>query len=149
MARMNDPTRPCPHCGQPVEAYRNPLPTVDLIIESEGGVVLIKRRNPPHGWALPGGFIDYGEGAEEAALREAEEETGLRVELIRQFHVYSAPGRDPRFHTISIVFVARATGRPRASDDAVEAAIFPPSSLPEAIAFDHGQILDDYFARRY
>ncbi len=128
---------------------RNPVPTVDLIIECNGGVVLIRRKNPPHGWALPGGFVDYGESLEEAARREAKEETGLDVELVRQFHTYSEPGRDPRLHTITTVYVARAAGEPRAGDDAVDAAVFGKDDLPGDIAFDHREILMDYFGKRY
>jgi ADP-ribose pyrophosphatase YjhB (NUDIX family) len=129
--------------------HRNPLPTVDIIIECEGGVVLIKRKNPPHGWALPGGFVDYGESLETAAVREAKEETGLDVELIRQFHTYSDPDRDPRHHTISTVFIAQAQGKPRPGDDAGEALVFQRPHLPEPIAFDHTRILGDYFMRRF
>lgn len=127
----------------------NPLLTVDAIVEVEGGIVLIKRRNPPHGWALPGGFVDYGESVEEAITREVKEETGLDIRLIRQFHAYSDPKRDPRQHTVSIVFIATASGRPRAGDDAMEAGIFTRDSLPKDIVFDHRQILDDYFNRKY
>ncbi len=127
---------------------RAPLPTVDVIIEYGGGVVLIKRRNPPYGWALPGGFVEYGETLEEAAVREAREETGLEVELLRQMHTYSEPSRDPRGHTISTVFIARGRGQLRASDDAAEARVFKKDALPP-LAFDHGRILEDYFLRRY
>ena len=129
--------------------YRNPFPTVDIIIEINGGVVLIKRKNPPFGWALPGGFVDYGESLEEAAIRESKEETGLNIKLIRQFHAYSDPGRDPRHHTITVVYIASAQGKPRGKDDAVEAHIFTRSTLPENIAFDHKQILEDYFTGKY
>jgi ADP-ribose pyrophosphatase YjhB (NUDIX family) len=129
--------------------YRNPLTTVDLIIEYRDGIVLIKRKNPPYGWALPGGFVDYGESLEDAARREAKEETGLDVELIRQFHTYSAPGRDPRFHTITTVYVARAAGDLIAGDDAGDVGVFPTNQLPDDIAFDHKEILDDYFRKRY
>jgi 8-oxo-dGTP diphosphatase len=122
---------------------------VDIIIELRGGVVLIQRKNPPHGWALPGGFVDWGETLEAAAAREAREETGLEVELIRQFHTYSAPGRDPRGHTVSTVFTARAEGTPRAADDAKAAGVFGKNTLPEVIAFDHREILEDYFKERY
>lgn len=124
---------------------RNPFPTVDIIIEMQDqSIVLIKRKNPPPGWALPGGFIDYGESAEAAAWREAREETGLEVELVEQFHVYSDPERDPRHHTLSVVFIGRATGKPRGADDAAEARGFDPDELPEQMAFDHRQIVSDY-----
>ncbi|HDH02561.1 MAG TPA: NUDIX hydrolase [Nitrospirae bacterium] len=129
--------------------YKNPLPTVDLIIEYDSGIILIKRRNPPHGWALPGGFVDCGESLEAAAVREAKEETGLDVELVRQFHVYSEPERDSRFHTITIVYIARAKGIPRAGDDAADVGVFTRDNLPEDIAFDHRDILMDYFEKRY
>jgi ADP-ribose pyrophosphatase YjhB (NUDIX family) len=127
----------------------NPLPTVDLIIEYNDGIILIKRKNPPPGWALPGGFIDYGESIESAAIREAKEETGLKVELVRQFHTYSDPKRDPRHHTITTVLIARATGRPSAGDDAKAAGIFRRENLPEQIAFDHRDIINDYYTGRY
>jgi ADP-ribose pyrophosphatase YjhB (NUDIX family) len=128
---------------------RNPLPTVDLIIEQGDGIVLIRRGNPPPGWALPGGFVEYGESLEDAAVREGLEETGLAVTLLRQFHTYSAPGRDARFHTISTVFIARAEGTLAAGDDAADAAIFTRATLPDPIAFDHRAILEDYFTGRY
>jgi len=131
------------------EKPRNPYLTVDVIIEVEGGIVLIKRKNPPPGWAIPGGFVDYGESLEEAAVREAKEETGLDIELIRQFHTYSDPKRDPRHHTVSTIFIARASGTPRAADDAKEVGIFTRDNLPEDIAFDHRQILEDYFNNKY
>jgi ADP-ribose pyrophosphatase YjhB (NUDIX family) len=104
--------------------HRNPIPTVDIIIEISGGIILIKRKNPPFGWAIPGGFIDYGESAEHAAKREAKEETGLDIENLKQFHTYSAPDRDPRHHTISVVFNARTSGTPKADDDAADIGIF-------------------------
>jgi len=128
---------------------RNPVPTVDLIIEYREGIILIERKNPPYGWALPGGFVDYGETLESAAKREAKEETGLDVELVRQFHAYSDPKRDPRHHTITIVFVAHAKGRPKAGDDAKELGIFTENTLPDTIAFDHRAILADYFSGRF
>ncbi len=131
------------------KAGRNPLPTVDIIIEIRSGIVLIERKNAPHGWAIPGGFIDYGESAEAAAVREAREETGLSVELIRQFHTYSDPERDPRFHTISTVFIAGADGVPKAGDDAKGIGIFDKNNLPSPVCFDHSLILQDYFSRRY
>jgi ADP-ribose pyrophosphatase YjhB (NUDIX family) len=129
--------------------YRNPIPTVDIIIEYKGGIVLIKRKNEPVGWAIPGGFVDYGETLESAAVREAKEETNLDVELIRQFHTYSDPKRDPRKHTISTVFIAKGYGELKPGDDALEAGVFTEANLPEPIVFDHKEILRDYFSRRY
>ncbi len=128
---------------------RNPVPTVDIIIEFRGGIVLIERANPPHGWALPGGFIDYGESAEDAAAREAKEETCLSLEGLRQFHVYSDPKRDCRTHTITTVFVARGQGELRGADDAETAAVFAPREIPEEMAFDHRRIIEDYLTRRW
>ena len=137
----------CPHCGGLVAKYRNPLPTVDIIIELEDhGIVLIQRAKEPVGWALPGGFVDYGESLEEAARREAREETSLRVELQGQLGAYSAPDRDPRHHTITVVFLARAQGKPQARDDAKEVGVFMEYNLPSPLAFDHAQILADYFS---
>ncbi len=125
---------------------RNPIPTVDIIIELEsGGIILIRRKNPPPGWALPGGFVDYGESLETAAVREALEETTLQVQLVELFHVYSDPNRDPRQHTLSTVFIATASGTPRGEEDAAEARIFSEQNLPAQLAFDHSQILRDYF----
>ena len=126
--------------------YKNPLPTVDIIIELEGGgIVLIKRKNPPYGWAIPGGFVDEGESLEDAAVREAREETGLNVRLRCQMHTYSAPGRDPRFHTITTVFSAAARGTPVAGDDAAGVGVFSEENLPADMAFDHRKVLGDYF----
>jgi 8-oxo-dGTP diphosphatase len=125
---------------------RNPVPTVDTIIEVPDGVVLIKRRYEPAGWALPGGFVEYGETLEAAAVREAQEETGLAVTLTELFNVYSDPCRDPRRHTIGTVFIGTATGVPVAADDAAAAGVFTAESLPTPLAFDHAQILADYFA---
>ena len=128
--------------------FRNPAPTVDAVILLPGDrVVLVRRRNPPHGWALPGGFVDEGERLDVAAAREAEEETGLRVTLLEQFHAYSDPSRDPRRHTISTVYLATAEGEPRGGDDAAEARAFPWTALPAPVVFDHGTILAD--VRRY
>jgi 8-oxo-dGTP diphosphatase len=132
-----------------VKTRRNPYLTVDIIIEIAGGIVLIERKNPPHGWALPGGFVDWGESLEEAAVREAKEETSLDVQLLRQFHTYSAPGRDPRHHTITSVYIARANGTPCAEDDAQVLGIFTETTLPAPLAFDHAEILADYFSRKY
>jgi 8-oxo-dGTP diphosphatase len=133
--------------------YRNPTPTVDIIIElidrRDRPIILIERLNPPYGWALPGGFVDYGESLETAAIREAQEEVGLDVRLLEQFHVYSAPDRDPRQHTISIVFIATATGTPIAQDDAKSLGIYAPWEIPPALCFDHGQIVQDYLQYRH
>jgi 8-oxo-dGTP diphosphatase len=140
----------CPQCGTLVIQYINPAPTVDIILEVQGdegkdGIVLIRRKNEPFGWALPGGFVDYGETLEEAAARETKEETGLEVKDLRQFHSYSDPKRDPRGHTISTVFIAQGKGKLRAGDDAAGAGFFSQKDLPTPIAFDHAGILHDYF----
>jgi ADP-ribose pyrophosphatase YjhB (NUDIX family) len=146
--RMVKKTIQCPKCNNEIVLYQNPIPTVDIIIEIESkGIVLIKRKNPPYGWAIPGGFVDYRESLEEAAVREAKEETNLDVKLIKQFHTYSDPILDPRHHSISTVYIAKAKGIPKAKDDAVEIGIFTESNLPEKIAFDHRSILKDYFKR--
>jgi ADP-ribose pyrophosphatase YjhB (NUDIX family) len=137
----------CPHCGKEVEKYRNPFPTVDVVIETEGGIVLIRRKNPPYGWALPGGFVNYGETLEMAAIREAKEETSLDIELISQLGAYSDPSRDPRLHTISVVFRAKAKGKACAADDAIGIDIFNHDNLPTDLAFDHDRILSDYFEK--
>jgi len=130
-------------------SHKKPVLTVDIIIEiEEGKIVLIRRKNPPFGWALPGGFVDYGESLEQAAVREAEEETSLKVNLVRQMHTYSNPNRDPRRHTISTVFIARAEGTPKAADDAEAIGVFNRLTLPSPLAFDHGLILNDYFLQK-
>jgi 8-oxo-dGTP diphosphatase len=132
-------------------AYRNPVPTVDIIIELidrvDRPIVLIERCNEPLGWALPGGFVDYGESLETAAIREALEETNLAVQLVEQFYAYSDPQRDPRQHTLSQVFIATATGEPQAQDDAKSLQVFSLAHIPTALCFDHDRILADY--RRY
>ncbi len=138
----------CPHCGKATTRYRNPFPTVDIIILIGGDIVLIERQNPPHGWALPGGFVDYGESLEEAAIREALEETGLKVGNLQQFRAYSDPDRDPRQHNISMVFSAEATGCPTAGDDAINVRLFPVDDLPAPLCFDHAQIINDYLAAK-
>ena len=111
-------------------------------------IVLIRRKNPPHGWALPGGFVDVGESLEQAAVREAEEETALRVTLKMLLGCYSDPTRDPRGHTASVVYIAEAIGEPQAQDDAAGVAIFSPEALPSPLAFDHARILRDYLMWR-
>jgi 8-oxo-dGTP diphosphatase len=133
-------------------APKTPALTVDIIIELKDRpdvpIVLIRRKNPPHGWALPGGFVDVGEAVEHAAVREAEEETALRVMLKMLLGCYSDPARDPRGHTASVVYVAEAEGEPRAQDDAAGVAIFSPEALPAPLVFDHARILRDYLAWR-
>ncbi|MCK6525423.1 NUDIX hydrolase [Myxococcota bacterium] len=124
--------------------YRNPKPTVDVILETSAGVLLIRRRNEPQGWALPGGFVDEGEPVERAAVREVLEETGLHATLDELLYVYSDPRRDPRQHTLSVVFTGHAEGAPQGGDDAADAAYFPLDALPSPIVFDHAQILADY-----
>lgn len=129
-----------------------PLVTTDIIIELKDRpdvpIVLIRRKHPPQGWALPGGFVDVGESLEHAAVREAEEETALRVRLKILLGCYSNPGRDPRRHTVSAVYVAEAVGEPRAQDDAAGVAVFSPEALPSPLAFDHARILHDYLIWR-
>ncbi len=128
--------------------YRNPKPTVDVVISTPRGIVLVRRANPPYGWALPGGFIDEGEAAEAAAIREVLEETGLQIGLDDLLGVYSDPARDPRFHTMSVVFTAHSDGIPSGGDDALEARCFALDALPKPIVFDHKRILQDYQAFR-
>ncbi len=133
--------------------YHTPSPTVDIIIEMrdrrDRPIVLIERKNPPLGWAIPGGFVDYAESVEAAAIREAKEEVSLDIELIQQFAVYSDPARDARKHTISIVFLATAIGEPQAADDAAEVSLFHPWEFPTDLCFDHDQILKDYRTYRH
>jgi 8-oxo-dGTP diphosphatase len=139
-------------------AYRNPAPTVDIIVElvdrPDRPIVLIERLHEPFGWAIPGGFIDYGEAAETAGRREAMEEIGLVIELVELLGVYSDPARDPRQHTMSVVYIARAIGAPQAGDDAKQAHILNLWEIPDLIeskrlCFDHGLILQDYCNYRY
>jgi len=126
-----------------------PFVTVDSIIEVEKGIVIIERSNPPFGWALPGGFVDYGESLEEAVKREAKEETGLDITDIKQFHTYSNPKRDPRFHTIGTVFIAKAKGTPKAGDDAQGLKVISLKDVDKYdFAFDHKEILSDYLKTR-
>jgi 8-oxo-dGTP diphosphatase len=127
--------------------YRNPTPTVDILIELDGQpgtLVFIKRNNAPIGFALPGGFVDVGEFLADAAAREAKEETGLDIELIELFHCYSNPTRDPRQHTTSTVFIARAAGQPVAGDDADRCVVADPTDMFTSLVFDHALIVKDY-----
>lgn len=117
---------------------------VDVIIKYQNKLVLIKRKNPPYGWALPGGFVEYGETVEQTARREVKEETGLELTQLKQFHVYSKPDRDPRGHTVSVVFTAFGKGSATAADDAVDIALFSVDNLPQNLAFDHSRIINDY-----
>ncbi|MCK4806178.1 MAG: NUDIX hydrolase [Candidatus Aegiribacteria sp.] len=122
-----------------------PLITVDAIIElTDGKLVLVKRKYPPLGWAIPGGFVDPGESLAEAVRREAREETSLDIEVVSIFHVYSKPWRDPRGDTVSVVYYCRADGCPEGGDDAAEAAAFAPDDLPDVIAFDHRMIIQQF-----
>lgn len=133
------------------EKYRNPKPTVDVLIElagRPGELVFIERAHEPVGLALPGGFVDEWEWIADAAVREAKEETGLDVELVELFHVYSDPARDPRQHTISTVFIGRARGEPVGGDDAARALVCRPAELPQPLVFDHARIVDDYVEYR-
>lgn len=137
----------CPHCGKPYGAYRNPSPTADVIIyDPDRGVVIIKRKNYPFGYAIPGGFIDEGEQAEAAAIREMKEETGLDVELTGVLGVSSRPDRDPRGHTLTVVFIGKPLnpGSLRGGDDALDARFYPLDQIPEPFAFDHAEILENF-----
>jgi len=116
----------------------------DIIIEYEDKIILIKRKFPPYGWALPGGFLEYGETVEQTARREAKEETCLDLDDLKQFHTYSDPKRDLRWHTISVIFTAKGVGIPQAADDASELKLYTLDNLPEPICFDHKKVLDDY-----
>lgn len=126
-----------------------PFLAADAIIElPDHRIVLIERRYPPSGWAIPGGFVEYGESLEEAAVREAREETGLAIELVDLLYVYSDAARDPRHHTVTAVFTARAHGHPVGADDAAAAVVVDEDTLPSPLAFDHARVLADYFTFR-
>ena len=125
---------------------KSPFLTVDAIIEHKGAIVLIKRSNPPFGWAIPGGFVDYGESLEEAVEREAKEETNLDIYGLKQLHTYSDPTRDVRFHTVCTVFIAKGKGTPCAGDDAAGIRLVHSKDLNQIdFAFNHGDVLKDYF----
>lgn len=129
------------------QKYKQPIVTVDVIIAIAGKVILIKRKNPPYGWALPGGFVEYGESLEDSAVRETKEETSLNVKLVRQFHTYSDPKRDPRHHSITTVFIAKPLDgieNMKAEDDAADIGLFKMKNLQLPMAFDHGKIINDY-----
>lgn len=136
----------CPQCGHQWKSYHNPLPTVDAIIEYDGQIVLIQRKNPPYGLALPGGFVDYGESVETAVVREAREETQLHCQIVHLLGVYSDPLRDPRHHSITTAFVLKGTGLPKAMDDAASISLFSSDTPPQNMVFDHAKILKDYLA---
>ncbi|MGB0721942.1 MAG: NUDIX domain-containing protein [Gammaproteobacteria bacterium] len=121
---------------------------IELTDRPGGPIVLIERLNPPHGWAIPGGFVDVGEAVETAAVREAREETSLDVTLVALLGIYSNPARDPRGHTATAVYCARAVGQPEARDDARSLAVFTLDALPDGLAFDHDQVLADYLKWR-
>ena len=127
---------------------KTPALAADMIIEIGGGIVLIERRNPPHGWAIPGGFVDPGETVESAAVREAAEETGLEVTLRCLLGCYSDPRRDPRGHTVSLVYVGSAAGTPEARDDAAAVRLVDPADIALPLAFDHARIIADYLVWR-
>lgn len=130
--------------------YKNPTPTVDAVIElPDGRIVLIERANPPFGVAFPGGFVDEGETFEDACIREAQEETSLEVQLVALLGVYSDPARDPRQHNVSITFVARSSGIPKAADDAAAIVlVYPEALLEQEFVFDHALIASDYLRWR-
>jgi len=134
----------CPRCGTEIPVSSQPALAVDCVIAIGRGIVLVRRRNPPYGWALPGGLVEYGECLEDAARREIFEETGLRVTLEYQLGTYSHPNRDPRRHTVTAVFVGRAAGRPMAGDDASAVKVCDLEDLPLDLAFDHALVLEDY-----
>ncbi len=133
------------YLGHILDPLKQPYLTVDVIIEMPAGVVIIKRSNPPYGWALPGGFVDYGESLDECVVREAKEETNLTLSDLRQMHTYSRPGRDVRFHTVTTVFIAKGSGEAHAGDDAADLKIVDYKELVnQEYAFNHKEILGDY-----
>ncbi|MBD2326498.1 NUDIX domain-containing protein [Alkalinema sp. FACHB-956] len=132
---------------------KTPYPAVDIIIElidrPDRPIILIERHYEPLGWAIPGGFMDYGESAETTARREAMEEVGLAVELVDLLGFYSDPSRDQRQHVVTLVYIATATGEPKAGDDAKNSAIVPVHQIPKNLCFDHDLVLRDYLNYRH
>ncbi len=131
-----------------MENKEKPRLAVDIIIQYKEGIVIIERKYNPKGFAIPGGFVEYGETVEQAAIREAKEETNLDIKLVRQFHTYSDPKRDKRGHTISIVFIATTSGDLKAGDDAKQAHVFPLNNIPD-LCFDHNKIIEDFKNNKY
>jgi ADP-ribose pyrophosphatase YjhB (NUDIX family) len=123
---------------------KTPNLTIDIIIRYQGGIVIIKRSYKPHGWALPGGYVDYGESCEAAAIREAKEETNLNIQLVRQFKVYSDPRRDPKKHNVTVVFIAEGKGELKAGNEVEDVEIMMENNVPK-LCFDHNKIVMDYF----
>ena len=117
---------------------------IEMVDRNDRPIILIERKNPPHGWAIPGGFVDIGETVEQAAIREAKEEVCLDVKLTALLGLYSDPERDPRGHTVSAVYIAEACGQARAADDAANVHLYNINNLPNKLAFDHQRILSDY-----
>jgi len=128
------------------ETRKHPLPTVDIIIRIHDKIIVVERKYPPYGWALPGGFVDYGESVEQAAARETMEETSLTLKDLRQFKVFSDPDRDPRGHAITTVFTATGVGEPKAADDAKNLALMDPTNIDKPMVFDHERIIREYVA---
>lgn len=128
-----------------MDSFKNPAPTVDAVIfwRDTNHIVLIERKNPPYGWALPGGFVNEGESLEDAVKREVAEELEINIIVVEQFFTYSKPNRDPRKHVMTTVFIAYATETPRAADDAAFAKVFDLRESPPMMAFDHARIIDD------
>jgi len=133
----------CTQCGAVVKTWQRPAVTVDVLVQVGGKLVLVYRRNEPINWALPGGYVDYGERLDLAARREVLEETNLELVSLEQFHTYSAPDRDARQHSISTVFLGRAEGEPKAGDDAEQVALMALDEIPHPLAFDHTQMVRD------
>ena len=143
MSQEGEVRETCAQCGTVIKTWQRPAVTVDMLILLDSRLVLVSRRNEPLGWALPGGYVDYGERLESAARREAMEETRLTLLDLEQFHTYSDPDRDARQHSVSTVFLARAEGTPVAGDDAAEVRLFDLADVPHPLAFDHSRMVRD------